>query len=192
MHIFWNLVCNLVGNWWQLRSTSQNTTPTTNLSDGIDYVEVYLPRHVMDWTVWHRCLFHCHGISLLRRHTVQKTCLALNASQEQRTQFCSALQALQEGKSTIVFRPRPARFWKRTGAVHSSGSVQVRPGFKAPRSKSSCNPAEDCIALHKYAIWTRLHGGCIGGGVDTIWAADRLRKPSPLVLAKLSWYLEKV
>ena len=22
----------------------------------LDYVEVYLPRHVMDWTVWHRCL----------------------------------------------------------------------------------------------------------------------------------------
>ena len=162
-------------------------------------------RTVKTWLCWSIFATPCHGLNCLTQmfvalpwhlftsppHSAQDMlCIECIAGAKNTILFCIAIIAWRE-RAQLCFAP-PTRFWKRTGAVHSSGSVQVRPGFKAPRSKSLCNPADDCIALHKYAIWTRLHGGCIGGGVDTIWAADRLRKPSPLVLAKLSWYLEKV
>lgn len=162
-------------------------------------------RTVKTWLCWSIFATPCHGPRCLTQmfvalpwllftsppHCAQDMlCIECIAGAKNTIQFCIASIA-SKGRAQLCFAP-PTRFWKRTGAVQSSGSVQVRPEFKAPRSKSLCNPAEDCIALHKYAILTRLHGGCIGGGVDTIWAADRVRKPSPLVLAKLSWYLEKV
>ena len=80
----------------------------------------------------------------------------------------------KKGRAQLCFAP-PTRFWKRTGAVHSSGSVQVRPGFKAPRSKSSL---QSCRRLHCFAqicnldkIARRLHwrrcGHYLGG-----WSAS--------------------
>ena len=62
--------------------------------------------HAMSWTeLFDTDVCSIAMASLYFAATQCTTCFALNASQEQRTQFSSALQALQEGKSTIVLRP---------------------------------------------------------------------------------------
>ena len=162
-------------------------------------------RTVKTWLCWSIFATPCHGLNCLTQmfvalpwhlftsppHSAQDMlCIECIAGAKNTIQFCIASIARREEHNCAS--PRQPDFERGREPFTALALCKCAQGSRRRAQNFLCNPAEDCIALHKYAIWPRLHGGCIGGGVDTIWAADRLRKPSPLVLAKLSWYLEKV
>ena len=114
---------------------------------------------------------------------MHKTCLALNASQEQRTQFCSALQALQEGKGTIVLRP--------------VGQPDFERGREPFTALALCKCAQGsrrraqnlCAILQKIALLcTNMQSGqdCTAAALEEVWTlSGRLISFGNLLL--LSW-----
>ena len=106
---------------------------------------------------------------------MHKTCFALNASQEQRTQFSSALQALQEGKSTIVLRPANqilkedgsrSQLWLCASAPRVQGAA-LKIFFailqKIALLCTNMQSDQDCTAAALEEVWT-LSGRLIGFG----------------------------
>ena len=105
----------------------------------------------------------------VRRHTVHKTCFALNASQEQRTQFCSALQALHEGKEHNFASPRQPDFER--------GREPFRALALCKCAQSSRRRAQNlCAILQKIALLcTNMQSGqdCTAAALEKVWTLSR-------------------